>query len=258
MSNPMLVDEYVRCGNYVGNYQKNGKIDLSSLGFVNLTTLVPLCSLITSNAKNYIPPNNNDVSMYVDTIIGGTGSSTYSPLVDLPKDKTKREEALQKVYRLQQNDPFFFGGEDAFKYVVHEMTDNIYEHSNFSRATIASQKYKSAGYVDLCIHDNGITIPASLGNKGHKFEPHKAIAEAINGLSAKDDSRGFGLRTSVRLCLEGLHGEILVVSGAGAVHFEGTTKTLYNLTGSHVLKGTLVSLRVPLVTSKIDIYDYVE
>lgn len=258
MSNPFLINEYVRYGDYVGDYQKNGKIDFSSLNFVNLTTLVPLCGLITSHVQDYIPPKNDDVSMYVDTIISGTGSSTYSPLVYLPKDKTKQEEALQMVYRLQRNDPLFFGGEDAFKYVVHEMTTNIYEHSNFSKATIASQKYISAGYVDLCIHDNGITIPTSLANKGYKLEPHKAIAEAINGLSSKDASRGYGLRTSVRLCLEGLQGEILVVSGAGAVHFQGASKTLYSLTGSHVLQGTLISLRVPLATSKVDIYDYVE
>ena len=75
----------------------------------------------------------------------------------------------------------------------------------------------------------------------------------------KGVDRGFGLSSSVKIFNEGLNGEILIVSGYGAVHFKEQTPTGFNLVEGHQLNGTLISLRAPHPPSNIeDFYKYLE
>ena len=262
MDIPELVKQYVEYCNYAQKFNSTGIIDLQSLSFVFPTTLLPLGNLIFQNpSAKYLKPVNSSVSKYVSTITSSGKSNagkSYVPIVTLPQDIKQSDQALKSVYNIQQNDPTLVGGEDAFKYVVNELVDNIYQHSKFTNALIMAQKYQHLGYVDLCFFDNGITIPQSFINRGMNFKPYEAIAEAINGISTVNTDRGFGLRTSIRIFLDGLKGQILVVSGAGAVYFEGSNRNLYSCTANTSLKGTLIGIRVPYPSNPIDIYDYVE
>lgn len=152
-----------------------------------------------------------------------------------------------------------FGGENVFAYLIAELTDNIYEHSKFSNGLLLGRENSSFGYSDLSIFDNGITILGSFHNHGMMgFDESEAIVRAINGLSSKQSTeRGHGLGSTFRLVINGLRGQLLIVSGAGAIFISPDKKIQYNVTQKNRLEGTLVSIRAPRPPGDLDIFDYV-
>ena len=257
---PDLVEQYIEYVNYKSEFEKTGKIDLSSMEFVYATTLLPLSGIILKNKQTYIPPESYEVKNYINTVIDPTSSNiehTYTPIVTLPENSEDADEPLKKIFEMQRN-PQDFGGISAFKYVVSELVDNIYQHSRFSRALIMGQRYDNLGFIDLIFYDNGITIPQTFKEKGLNHEASDAIREALNGVSTKDNNRGFGLRTCLKLFTQGLNSKFFIVSGNGAVHTNKTENNLYRLTEVAGLNGTLISVRIPKNTPEVDIYDYVE
>lgn len=261
MTNPPLVQQFSRYLNDVETFRNTQTIDLSRVDFIYPTRLVLICNILLKNPNvTYIPPSDTLVERYVDTIISNVdiGTRTYIPLVRLPPDITQGAGRLERVYAIQETNKSVFGGEDAFKYVVGELVDNMYQHSNFTNGLIMGQKYPSKHFVELCFFDDGITIPQSFVNSGLTMKPHEAIAHAINGSSTVDPKRGYGLSTSARIFLEGLKGQVFVASGGGAVYLGDGDKQSYSLTGNSMLEGTLVSLRIPYPSPIIDIYKYIE
>ena len=259
---PVLMEQYVQYCNHATNFQTAGTIDLQYVDFIYPTTLLPLGNLILQNNSMYNPPIDQLVARYINTILqnpsldGGTG--TYVPIVQLSQNQEESRQSLERVYDIQRRDETLFGNAAAFTYVVGELIDNIYQHSQFTRALIMGQKYPTKGYVDLSFFDNGITIPVTFKNLGLNFKPHEAIAEAINGVSTVHKDRGFGLRTCTSICIKGLEGQLLVVSGLGAVYLSKDENRFYSLSDQYSLNGTLITLRVPLPAPSIDIYRYIE
>ena len=257
---PDLVSEYVDYARHRIMFKQTGKLDLSSVNFIYSTTLLPLSEIILKNKDKYIRPKLYSVANYIDTIINSTSSNerrSYASIVKLPQNCEKVEESLKKIFAMQ-TDPNSFGGESAFKYVVSELVDNIYQHSSFSRALIMGQRYDVKGFIDISFYDNGITIPQSFKDNGFNYEASLAIGQALNGKSTKDDDRGYGLRTTLKLFTKGLNSEFLIVSGNGAVYCDSDGDCLYKLADLAKLDGTLISARIPTNTSVINIYDYVE
>lgn len=260
MAYPALVSEYVEYVGYKLNFEKTDRLDLSDVTFIFPTTLLPLSELIINNGEKYTPPTDYPVSNYISTIIKSTSSNlqkTYTPIVTLPNNIDDVDTNLKKIFEIQRN-PSDFGGVSAFKYVVSELVDNIYQHSRFTRALIMGQRYDTKGFIDLSFYDNGITIPQTFKEKGYNYEASSAIREALNGVSTKDENRGFGLRTSLNLFTKGLKAEFFIVSGNGAVHCDSKGDNLYRLTEDAGLHGTLISVRIPKDTPEVNIYDYVE
>ena len=259
---PALMEQYVQYCGHATNFQTTETIDLQNVDFIYPTTLLPLGNLILQNNSRYTPPNDQLVARYITTILenpspsGGTG--TYVPIVQLSQNQEESRQSLERVYDIQRQDETLLGNAEAFTYVVGELIDNIYQHSQFTRALIMGQKYPAKGYVDLSFFDNGITIPVTFEKTGLKFKPHEAIAEAINGASTVHRDRGFGLRTCTTICINGLEGQLLVVSGLGAVYSSKDENRLYSLSNRYSLNGTLITLRVPLPAPSIDIYRYIE
>ena len=150
------------------------------------------------------------------------------------------------------------GGLNAFSYFIGELIDNIYEHSKFSTAYIMAQKYKKLKFIEICIIDNGISIPGSYEDKNLKLTDVKALEEALKGLSTKSDERGYGLRTSLRLLTEGLSANCLIISrGAGLIKDKNDT-FIYELEELNSFSGTLISIRIPYIIKEVNIYDYIE
>jgi hypothetical protein len=261
MSYPDLVTEYIEFVNYKVKFEKEGKLDLSGVQFIFPTTLLPLSEIIINNKPKYIPPKIYKVANYIATITDSTSSNlskTYMPIVALPKNCEEVDTHLKKIFEMQRN-PHDFGGVSAFKYVVSELVDNIYQHSRFTRALIMGQRYDNLGFIDLSFYDNGITIPQTFKEKGFNHEASFAIREALNGVSTKDNDRGFGLRTSLNLFKKGLNAQFFIVSGNGAVYCDSNVgDLLYRLTEDGGLKGTLITVRIPKNTPEVNIYDYVE
>ncbi len=126
-----------------------------------------------------------------------------------------------------------------------------------------AQYYPKKGMIEASFVDDGVTIPRSLGEgTGAEYAPgkaHEAILDALHGKSAKEgEGRGFGLQSSVRL-VNALGGQVLVVSGSGAVVAVRKGEVLaYSLNPQLELDGTLVSLRLSDTQKRINLFDEVE
>ena len=148
--------------------------------------------------------------MQQETVFESLNRQTYLPVVGLPRLERDSQSILDRVYKLGGD----IGGKDAFRYLVGELTDNIYQHSMFKNALIMAQQYPKMSELHLCIIDDGITIGGSLRRTGMILDDHQAIIDALQGVSSKKDTeRGMGLGTSLKLMTEGYKGRMLVVSG---------------------------------------------
>ncbi len=171
------------------------------------------------------------------------------------KESYEATKILESIFRLHGNGKEY-GGETVFKYLVSELVDNIYEHSEFENALVMAQRYEKKGIVEICFFDDGVTIAGSFKKQGMIFEDQQAIVEAVNGLSTKSKERGYGLSSNMTIFTQGMDGEILIVSGLGAIYAGKNRQKLYKLQEIHQLMGTLISIRIPFPAPKVNIYDF--
>lgn len=152
------------------------------------------------------------------------------------------------------------GGENAFSYLIGELVDNIYEHSEFNRAWVAAQAYFNVGHRDICFFDNGITMSGCFKKHDIKCDGgHDAIKQAINGTSKKSKERGYGLSSNMNMVTKGMNGQILIISGDGGMEITPEQKPQpYYLAKDYELLGSMISVRIPYPVSVVDIFDYVE
>ncbi len=263
---PELFRNYLEFCSYRAAFHASNTIDLSDASFFYPATLLPLLDLILqSKQARLIEPANPDVANYLLTILGkdlkSATNKSYIPLVFLPNNAVECRAVLESIYELREKQGFFNASEDAFAYVVGELVDNIYQHSHFQRAMVMAQNYGTKGFIELGFYDNGITIAGSFDLHGWKYneeDHYKAIFDAVSGLSSRDESgRGFGLRTTTEMFVEDAGGQVLIVSGSGAVHINTKDSLGFRLSEPNKLKGTLVCLRAPSSASISDIYRYV-
>ncbi|MDG7040749.1 MAG: hypothetical protein JRN66_05740 [Nitrososphaerota archaeon] len=151
---------------------------------------------------------------------------------------------------------------DAYRYLMFELIDNIYQHSEFKYAYTMAQYYRNQGFVELGFLDDGITIAGSF-NKNAKanftdINNWEAIDQATKGATSKGgEQRGCGLSSSISIA-KALGGDVLIVSGYGAIYINPGLRQPYLLHKAHQLRGTLISLRIPLNSPRIDIYMYLQ
>lgn len=109
---------------------------------------------------------------------------------------------------------------NGLKYMVDEMLDNITEHSESERGYIFAQAYPTKGYLDICVADTGVTLLGSYQKlPDNEIETDsEAIRAANRGLSSKNlpnaENRGFGIKTSKKMLVDGLGGQYLMISGS--------------------------------------------
>ena len=144
--------------------------------------------------------------------------------------------------------------------MLAELSDNIEQHSQFTQASVMAQYYSDKKYLDIGIFDNGITIPSLFEKKNISFlNDIDALNKAIEGISTKEEKgRGFGLRTSKKIVLEGLNGEMYLISRKGALILGPESKENSGKTLENPLKGTLVYFRFKAPKKSLNIYEYVE
>lgn len=262
---PIMLESYLEFCKHREQSKSAKKVNLQKCGWIYPTTLLPLINFIKENKLDYIPPENESIAKYIETIVKSTilrnsgsilGFGSYVPIINLPKDREKANEFIELIYKLQEDNEY--GGKNAFNYFVSELVNNIYEHSRFTNAFIVAQKYPKMKFTEICIFDNGITIPGNFQQYKMIFQDFEAIGHAINGLSTKSKERGFGLGSSIRIFTEGLKGEILIVSRNGAIYIRPKEQKLFKLEDIHKLSGTLISVRIPYPSPKVDIYDYIQ
>lgn len=223
--------------------------------------MLPLLAFIKENNIRYKLPSASNIRNYFNIISAGyDNNSTYLPMLTLPNDIKEINRLYERLDRLVDYD--IFGGECAFGYVVSELICNIYDHSEFSIGFIMGQKYNNLGFAELCVLDNGITIAGSLRKSGYIYnvtEHYKAINDALEGLSSKKEKgRGYGLNTSKKIFLDALGGELLIVSGYGALFMNKDNTLGINFNSDKMFNGTLISVRISNTPKSIDLYKYIE
>jgi len=242
-----------------GAYNTN-KLDLSAISWFQPTLLLPLGLHIKQNPDiDVILPSDPDVNNYFN-IIMETGSAghakTYIPIIKLPKIKEESHAILCELNPYAAND---CGGITALQCFVGELSDNIYQHSEFSTAYIMSQRYPKSGFLEFCIIDNGISIPCSYKNAGILTRDDKmALDYALDGVSTKGNTeRGTGLRDSIKVLTYLLGGECLIVSRQGKLLANKAGRDTSNINKKDIYDGTLIGIRVPFQRSKVNIYDVI-
>jgi len=204
-------------------------------------------------------PTTKSVRRYFKTVLDEGNIShkkTYLPLIQLPEKRNEANPIIEKLQHLCDNGKNL-GGLMAFGYFLGETIDNVYDHSQFAHAYVFAQMYPKIGFSEIALIDDGISIQGSYRKAGYAFNDTEALLKVIEGISAKDKERGFGLRTNIRLFTEGLKGEFLVVSGGAALYVDQANKKVFKLEPSQGLQGTLVCVRLPYPTKEVNIYDYI-
>lgn len=258
-----LFDNYLSYCSYKKSSLESGLLDLSKEMFIQPTTLLPLI-MFYKKEKSKMKlklPSDSGVATYIKIVTDSSSyfysdGRSYLPIISLPKEKKSSLDILERLYQFTKEGKDY-GGENTFKYLVGEMVDNIYQHSEFNNAMVMAQKYPRKKYADICFIDDGISINGSFKKKGLLLEEdYIAIEEAINGLSTKDKDRGTGLNTNFRIFTEGLNGEILIISGGGGVLYGKHSHIPYILKQENILDGTLINIRMPC-PSQVNMYEYI-
>lgn len=275
---PELINNFLSFSRLRLEYDMSGILDLSSVGFYFPTTLLPLINFIRENAIEYYPHYDTGVNNYIlavtnkDKLVKG---KSYVPIVKLPEQESPREIPYEAEKLVGELSRFVSKNEEinSFGFVLQELADNIYEHSNFNNGYVMAQRYPNKNFVELCIYDDGMSIPGSIEKKYKKYlnQDSSAISAAIvKGVSTKkeEDKRGNGLHDSINLFAHGLNGEILIISRNGAnfinkgccngsKKFPKIEPTKYKLTNFPNLDGTLIGIRVPIpLPEGIEVTDF--
>lgn len=141
-------------------------------------------------------------------------------------------------------------------YFLSELIDNIYEHSGSLYGYLFSQYLEHDQSINLCIADNGITIPGNYQRTGLyqqeiNNDPAEALRLANEGRSTKNlpetENRGYGISTSKRMLVEGLGGSFFMLSGSAFHRYEHQSLNYYaDISRFFHWDGTLILLRIPI------------
>ena len=148
-------------------------------------------------------------------------SKTYIPIIDFAAGRnTDAKEVVSSIVesliiRQLNIQPNVANG---LKYMIDETLDNITEHSESDRGYIFAQAYPTKGFLDVCIADRGVTLLGSYQKlQGNEIVTDmEAIKAANRGISSKNlpdaENRGYGIRTSKGMLVDGLGGQYMMIS----------------------------------------------
>lgn len=268
MEDERVWDGYTRFCRIRAEAMAAGTCDLTDLGSSCPTIILPLTDFLRKTKMRWIPPMDARLAECLRTAVGGQAGrfdgGDPCPILALPKDSKDIGRVLAKMAELHDGGERY-GGRNVFMYLIGELAHNVYDHSGSCNAFMMGQRRDDQQLVEISVFDDGITVGGSLRRAGIILEDDvMAIAMAMNGLSSKGEGRrGYGLRSNVKMCVQGLRGRILVVSGNGAIELgpHGTdhenTQDAYSLKENvYHLAGTLVSVRIPFQEKEVDLYEF--
>lgn len=194
-------------------------------------------------------------------------SKTYIPIIDFVSESNS--DAKEVVSSIAENmiiqqlniRPNVANG---LKYMIDETLDNITEHSESDRGYIFAQAYPTKGFLDVCIADRGINLLGSYMKlpDNEISSDLEAIKAANRGLSSKNlpdaENRGFGIKTSKQMLIQGLGGQYLMISGSSLYIKSRNLDSFYEMPHGLRWNGTIVALRIPYHSVTFNYIDYIE
>ncbi len=249
----------------VKDSEKEITFDFSKIKFVYpvfITSISSLMSYLIEN--NYVVYHSGINTSYLQTVFFPNGlkpdelplwettlnnynGKTYLPVINFSalrkNEETEiRENVLSKINSLLANNlKLNFNYKTAISYIISEITDNIIDHSGVDRGWLSVQYYPGKQFLDICIIGTGKTILGSYkdNNVTGITNDFEAIEKAMSGLSTKDKERGFGMRTSKKMIVEGLKGKFVLISGKAILFNDELTEFPVRW------EGTILALRLP-------------
>lgn len=262
-------------------------IDLSHVSFVYPTLILPLTLIIkeleskncsvdiryNTKSKSYLNVINfpsgwdpKEIDNW-QNILAQYNTKTYIPILAIPCANTNakfRDETINVLGNIFRNQISLSGQlYTAVRYMLSETFDNIVEHTEEENGWVMVQNYKNLNYLDICVADRGQGILNSyLNNNYDNIQTHEqAINEAIHGLSTKnyEGNRGYGIRTSRRMLVDGLGGNYFIYSGNAFYVWNEKIERIASLDEQYNWKGTFIVMRIPKVANvKFNYVDYLE
>lgn len=248
------------------------------LDLTGVKWLLPCSALLLSSRLSEIrqvagipisvaPPKSPKVAKFLDEIGFPLGTKskkpTHCPITHFTGGNLNKQisDVLEAI-KPNLHDNFGAG----VSYLIGELSDNIVDHSRFSYASLMAQYYPKKRFFDIGILDNGITIPGAFKEAGIAFKDDcDAIKKAMEGISTKEElrgdgttARGWGLRTSKKVAIEGLNGEMHVYSGGGGVSINSRSKPQYVRLQKIPLKGTFIYMRLYVPKKRLNIHEYTQ
>lgn len=262
-----LISNLRKLDNIIKDNKNSNVMDLSRYSFLAPPTLLPLLQYMELHGiSEYLP--NDLTKNYLEKVLGKEKcSDTTIPLRKLKEFKYSDyfqvadevemylSDLTDEIVELISPNLDF----QSINLLFYEMLTNIYKHSQCDNAYILCQKYPRVNIIDICLIDDGITIPGSFEANCMDFvDDCEAIYEAINGRTSdkeKDNLHGRGLNTAANITSYGFRGEMLIASrnGVCTVNKRGIKTWKHNMP---CIDGTFVTLRIN--TNKINIYNYLE
>lgn len=207
----------------------------------------------------------------VDNLIATYRMRTYTPVCKFPigMPEPEKDQIVSRIQDLVEIQSQVKGrAKDPLTYMFSELIANIGEHSCSEYGYIYSQYLPREGCVNLCIADNGINILGSYLKTGKYTDkiqdnPAKALQLAIDGYSTKDlpntENRGYGISSSIKMLVEGMHGSFFILSGNAFYRHDGDGKIIVRLPDRIAWNGTIILLKIPTTLPvDFDYYRYIE
>lgn len=207
----------------------------------------------------------------IEEYLGSYRDKSYIPIMRFPllgersrANVTSVGSAVANLLRsrLDLNGRIFTG----VNYLISEILDNVIEHSFSHGGGIVCQDYARKGYMDICVFDNGVTIPGSY-RRAKLLDDRSTDAQALQTtinrrLSTKNTAgsvnRGFGISSSRQMLVHGLQGEFLIFSGSALYVSTPREEMVFPLPNHLGLHGTIVGLRIPRFVDDFNPSDYYE
>lgn len=245
-------------------------LDLSEVNWILPCTILLISGKIKDVLNkgavvSYVPPKNKKVEEWLSEIgfpLGKTkDGSTFISIKHFAKDlsnqKQVNDEANSMLNKIKDIIPDSFGS--SITHILGELSDNIDQHSNFTHASLMAQYFPRKEHIDIGVLDNGISIPFNFEKNDIPFSiDSEAIKKALFGevTTKKDEKmRAYGLRSCKKISLEGIKGELYLISRKGVVILKPRGELVYDFEDTS-LEGTFIYFRLPTPKRKIDIYSY--
>ena len=194
-------------------------------------------------------------------------SKTYIPIIDFAAGRNSdAKEAVSSIVEniIIQQLSIRSNVANGLKYMIDEILDNITEHSESDRGYIFAQAYPTKGFLDVCIADRGVSLLGSYEKlpDNEISSDIEAIKAANRGLSSKNlpdaENRGFGIRTSKQMLIQGLGGQYLMISGSSLYIKTLNLDSFYSMPHGLRWNGTIVALRIPYHSASFNYINYIE
>lgn len=250
-------------------------LDFSGADWVPAPVIVPIACVVNEYQHlgidiEIVSPSDSQAAAYLDAVrfpqgvSGGTiPDTTYLPVFRLnPSAETEDlNEAASKIRdlikRAMGNHPRKV---DGVFLPISEAIDNVDLHSEFSEAAVMAQFYPNREFIDICISDDGISIPGSYDKHGIEYSDNEeALQMAVEkGVSTRQNTQdnefsGTGLRTIRRIVCDGLDGKFMISSNECALSYsKKEKKVLYSVSWI----GTTVAARLYPPDENFSLYNY--